>query len=82
MMRDNPVVEIADLNIKAPVLEVTDNKTLSKAAEHFIVADSFIVELNETWVLDNFGDDRITIITCTYDGTKRQIVVGIMKENE
>lgn len=127
-MRDNPVVEITDLNIKAPILEGTDNKTLSKAAGHFIgtgdfgignyciaghsstiykeyfnnlkhiylgmrivlydknkksytysVTDSFIVESNETWVLDDFGDNRITIITCTDDGTQRQIVVGILK---
>lgn len=128
LMRDNPVVEIADLNIKAPVLEGTDNKTLSKAAGHFIgtgdfgignyciaghsstiykeyfnnlknikigmkvvlydkdkksytyiVTDSFIVEPNEAWVLDDFGDNRISIITCTDDGTQRQIVVGILK---
>lgn len=128
LMRDNPVVEIADLNIKAPILEGTDNKTLSKAAGHFIgtgdfgignyciaghsstiykeyfndlkhiaprmkivlydknkkkytyiVTDSFIVEPNETWVLDDFGDNRVTIITCTDDGTQRQIVVGILK---
>lgn len=128
LMRDNPVVEIADLNIKAPVLDGTDNKTLSKAVGHFIgtgdfgignyciaghsstiykeyfnnlkhidlgmrivlydknkksytyiVTDSFIVEPNETWVLDDFGDNRITIITCTDDGTQRQIVVGILK---
>lgn len=128
LMRNNPVVEIDDLNIKAPILEGTDNKTLSKAAGHFIgtgdfgkgnyciaghsstiykeyfnslkdikigmrvvlydkdkksytyiVTDSFIVEPNETWVLDDFGDNRITIITCTDDGTQRQIVVGILK---
>ena len=127
-MRDNPVVEIADLNIKATVLDGTDNKTLSKAVGHFIgtgdfgignyciaghnstiykeyfnnlknikigmkvvlydkdkksytyiVTDSFIVEPNETWVLDDFRDNRITIITCTDDGTQRQIVVGILK---
>ncbi len=127
-MRDNPVVEIADLNIKAPILEGTDKKTLSKAAGHFIktgdfgignyciaghsstiykeyfnnlknikigmkvvlydndkksytyiVTDSFIVAPNETWVLDDFGDNRITIITCTDDGIHRQIVVGILK---
>ena len=125
LMRDNPVVEITDLNIKAPILEGTDNKTLSKVAGHFIgtgdfgignyciaghsstiykeyfnnlkhidlgmkivlydnnkksytyiVTDSFIVAPNETWVLDDFDDNRITIITCTDDGRQRQIVVG------
>lgn len=125
LMRENPVVEIADLHIKAPVLEGTDNQTLSRAAGHFIgtggfgtgnyciaahssvlykeyfnnlkhvedgmkitlydteknayaytVEDSFYVEPDEVWVLDDFGDDRITLITCNDDGTKRQVVVG------
>ena len=125
LMRDNPVVEIVDLNIKAPILEGTDNSVLSKAAGHFIgtgdfgcgnyciaghsstiykeyfnnlknvktgmevilydksksiykytVTDTFIVEPNETWVLDDFEDNRLTIITCTDDGTQRQIVVA------
>lgn len=40
-MRDNPVVEIADLNIKAPVLEGTDNKILSKEAGNFIGTGDF-----------------------------------------
>lgn len=35
LMKNNPVVEIADLNIKAPILEGTDNETLAKAAGHF-----------------------------------------------
>ena len=29
-------------------------------------------------ILDDFGDDRITIITCTDDGTQRQVVVGLL----
>lgn len=124
-MRENVVVEIADLKIKAPVLDGTDSETLSIAAGHFkdtgdigsgnyciaghsstiykeyfnnlknvktgmkiclydkenkcytyTVTDSFIVEPNETWVLSDFGDDRITIITCTDDGSQRLVVVG------
>lgn len=43
----------------------------------YIVTENFIVNPSETWVLDDFGDDRITIVTCTDDGTQRQIVVGI-----
>lgn len=35
LLENNPVVEIADLNIKAPILEGTDNETLAKAAGHF-----------------------------------------------
>lgn len=36
LMRNNVVIEITDLNIKAPVLEGTDNEALSIAAGHFI----------------------------------------------
>ena len=125
LMRENPVVEIADLRIKAPILEGTDNDTLSKTAGHFIgtgelgkgnyciaghsstlykeyfnnlknieigmkitlydikkdsyeytVKETFIVEPSETWILNDFGDDRVTIITCTDDGTQRLVVIG------
>jgi len=128
LMRESPVVEIADLDIKAPVLEGTDSKTISRAVGHFngtggfgsgnyciaghsstiykeyfndlknitagmeirlqdsekrsytyTVKDSFIVDPDETWVLDDFGDDRITLITCTDDGKQRQVVVGLLK---
>lgn len=127
LMQANPVVEIPDLKIKAPVLEGTDNDVLSKAVGHFIgtgsigsenyciaghsstiykeyfnplknieigmeinlyttdkkcyvytVTENFIVEPNEVWILNDFHDDRITIVTCTDDGTQRQIVVGIL----
>ncbi len=126
LFKENVVIQIVDLEIKAPVLEGTDNEVLSKAAGHFIgtgkvgegnyciaghsstiykeyfnnlknielgmkiflydkekkcytytVTENFIVEPNETWILDDFGDDRITIITCTDDGSQRQVVVGI-----
>lgn len=129
LMRENAVIEIPELNIKAPILEGTDNDVLSIAAGHFngtgdtgsgnycvaghsstiykeyfnnlknvetgmkinlydknkkcyiyIAAESFIVNPNEVWVLNDFGDDRITIITCTDDGTQRQVVVGKLSE--
>ena len=129
-MSKNPVIEISDINIKAPVLEGTDNETLAQAAGHFTdtgdfgkgnyciaahssiiykeyfnnlknismgtdivlydvnknqytyTADkSYIVKPSETWVLDDFGDNRITLITCTDDGSQRFVVVGILKEN-
>lgn len=41
-----------------------------------LVCNNFIVEPDEVWVLDDFGDNRITIITCTDDGLQRQVVVG------
>ncbi len=47
----------------------------------YTVTENFVVAPSETWVLDDFGDDRITIVTCTDDGTQRQIVVGkLMKK--
>lgn len=125
LLREHVVVEISDLNIKAPVLEGTDQNTLSKAAGHFRrtgavgsgnyciaghsstiyqeyfnnlkdaeigmeihlydlekqcftyrITEKFIINPNELWVLDDFDDNRITIITCTDDGTQRQVVVG------
>ena len=126
LLRENPVVEITALNIKAPVLEGTDQQTIAKAARHFIgtgdfgkgnyciaahssplykeyfnalrdvktgmtitlydkqknryaytVSDSFYVRPDQTEVLSDFGDDRITLITCNDDGTKRLVVTGI-----
>ncbi len=128
-MRENHVVEIADLNIKAPILEGTDNSILSKAVGHFSGSGDFgkgnyciaghsstiykeyfnnlknidlgmittlydkynksyiytvieikIVKPDETWVLDDFDDNRITIITCTDDGSQRLVITGILKE--
>lgn len=43
------------------------------------VSKKIIVEPNETWVLDDFSDNRITIITCTDDGEQRYVVVGILQ---
>lgn len=129
MLQENPVIEIEELGIKAPILEGTDTETLSKAVGHFdntgaigvgnyciaghsstiydeyfndlkyielgtpiyvyddnknkftyITTDIFIVEPNETWILGDFNDNRITLVTCTDDGTQRQIVVGKLEE--
>lgn len=125
LMRENVVIEITDLKIKAPVLEGTDNEILSMGAGHFTgtggvdhgnyciaghsstiykeyfnnlknvkngmelnlydtskncytyyVTESFIVDPNEVWVLDDFKDNRVTVITCTDDGTQRLVVVA------
>ncbi len=40
------------------------------------IADTFIVKPSETWILNGFGDNRITLVTCTDDGSERKIVVG------
>jgi len=129
LLSENIVIEIPDLNIKAPVLEGTDNDTLSIATGHFtdtgdigkgnyciaghssiiydeyfnnlkniklgyninlydknkncyvyVVTETFIVEPTETWILKDFGDNRVTLVTCTDDGTQRQVIVGKLKE--
>ncbi len=46
----------------------------------YTVTEDFVVEGDETWVLEDFGDDRLTIVICTDDGTWRQIVVEMLKE--
>ena len=41
LMRENPVVEIAALGIKALVLEGTDQQTIAKAVGHFAGTGDF-----------------------------------------
>ena len=130
LLKDNINFEIPRLDIKVPVLEGTDQKSLQVSAGHFegtgalghgnycicghnstiyaeifndldqikigdemylidtdenrtrytyIVTDYRTVEPSETWVLNVFGDDRITVISCTDDGKLRQVVVGMLK---
>lgn len=130
LLKDNINFEIPRLDIKVPVLEGTDQKSLQVSAGHFegtgalghgnycicghnstiyaeifndldqikigdemylidtdenrtrytyIVTDYRTVEPSDTWVLNDFGDDRITVISCTDDGKLRQIVVGMLK---
>ena len=130
LLKDNINFEIPRLDIKVPVLEGTDQKSLQVSAGHFegtgalghgnycicghnstiyaeifndldqikigdemylidtdenrtrytyIVTDYRTVEPSDTWVLNDFGDDRITVISCTDDGKLRQVVVGLLK---
>ena len=39
-----------------------------------------IVEPEDTWILQDYGDDRITIVTCTDDGERRMVVTGMKAE--
>lgn len=131
LLENNIVFEIPRLDIKVPVLEGTDNKTLAVSAGHFagtgglgkgnyciaghnstiyaeifneldmiqtgdemyltdtdsartrytyIVTDYNIVEPNAVEVLKDYGDNRITVISCTDDGERRQVVTGMLKE--
>ena len=46
----------------------------------YIVTEYKTVEPNQTDVLNDYSDNRLTVISCTDDGTQRQVVVGILKE--
>lgn len=125
LLKTHIVLEIPDLNIKAPVLESTDNDVLRKGVGHFpgtgdlgkgnyciaghsspiyveyfnnlkdakegmiltltsldgktyyyTISETFIVEIPETWILDDFKDDRVTLVTCTDDGSQRRIIIA------
>lgn len=133
LLKDNINFEIPRLDIRVPVLEGTDQKSLQVSAGHFkdtgalghgnycicghnstvyaeifndldkieigdemylldkdesrtkytyVVADYMTVEPSDTWVLDDFGDDRLTVISCTDDGKMRQVVVGMLKNEQ
>lgn len=45
----------------------------------YVVSEYNIVNPQSISVLDNFGDDRLTVITCTDDGKNRQVVIGKLK---
>ena len=45
----------------------------------YVVTEYKTVEPSDTWVLNDFGDNRLTVISCTDDGKQRQVVVGIRK---
>lgn len=132
LLKDNINFEIPVLDIKVPVLEGTDSKSLQVSAGHFegtgelgqgnycicghnstiyaeifndldriqigdemsladtdenrtrytyIVDEYKIVDPEATWVLNDFGDNRLTVISCTDDGQQRQVVVGKLKED-
>ena len=130
LMRENYVVEIPAVGLKAPVLEGTEQEILRQAAGHFPGCGSFgsgnyciaahsspiykeyfnplkkaengmeirlyniekdcvtytisemqYVAPSETWVLDDFGDDRITLITCNDDGSERLVVTGLLRKD-
>ena len=130
LLNDHVNFEIPSLNIKVPVLEGTDSKSLQVSAGHFegtglpvhgnyciaghnstiyaeifnaldriqigdemylidndekrtrytyIVAEYHVVAPQSVEVLDDYGHDRLTVISCTDDGKQRQVVVGILE---
>ncbi len=68
-------------------IEIGDVMTLTdidkgKTQYTYIVSDYHIVPPSGVDVLADFGDDRITVITCTDDGENRQVVVGTLQKDE
>lgn len=55
------------------LVDTDQNRTRYK----YVVTEYKTVEPGDTWVLNDFGDDRLTVISCTDDGKLRQVVVGI-----
>lgn len=51
----------------------------NKTCYMYEVSEKITVNPETTWILNDFDDDRITVITCTDDGTQRQVVIGIKK---
>ena len=45
----------------------------------YVVAEYHVVAPQSVEVLDDYGDDRLTVISCTDDGKQRQVVVGILE---
>ncbi|MBQ4466275.1 MAG: class D sortase [Oscillospiraceae bacterium] len=54
---------------------------VDKTSEIYTVEDSFIVDPDETWILEDFDDTRVTLVTCTDDGSQRLVVVGELEKN-
>lgn len=48
----------------------------------YTVTEHFIVEPNETWILNDFGDCRVTLVTCTDDGSQRRIIVAVHDDTQ
>ena len=46
----------------------------------YIVTDYTIVDPDDVEVLKDKGDDRLTVISCTDDGTQRQVVTAMLKK--
>lgn len=45
----------------------------------YVVTEYSVVDPHSVEVLNDYGDDRLTVISCTDDGEYRQVVVGKLK---
>ena len=58
---------------------LTDNDE-KRTKYTYIVTGYDIIAPSKVGVLNDFGDDRLTVISCTDDGKYRQVVVGMLKK--
>ena len=54
----------------------------SRTKYRYIVTEYKIVEPNNVSVLNDYGDNRLTVISCTDDGKQRQVVIGKLIESD
>ena len=47
-----------------------------KTCYTYVVAEYKVVDPEDVAVLEDYGDDRLTVISCTDDGENRQVVIG------
>lgn len=58
------------------LVDIDENRTRYR----YVVTEYIIVEPTAIEVLKDYGDNRITVISCTDDGNYRQVVTGIRKD--
>lgn len=58
------------------IVDIDENRTRYR----YVVTEYTIVEPTAVDVLRDYGDDRITVISCTDDGEYRQVVTGIRED--
>lgn len=56
--------------------------TLDGTVYTYNVTSSFVVEPQDTYILDETGQSIITLVTCTYDGSERLVVQGSLAKTD
>lgn len=46
----------------------------------YVVTEYKVVAPQQVEVLNDYGDDRLTVISCTDDGSMRQVVIGTFQK--
>ncbi len=72
--------DLDQISIGDKMYLVDDDADRTKYA--YTVTEYHIVNPDQVEVLNDFGDNRLTVISCTDDGQARQVVVGILDEQE